>query len=311
MSREKTKFRKSIERALTRATAALFGVLVRFLPLAFLQRLADGVAWLLRGLAPSRQRIARQNLQAAFGDRYTPAQYKAIAAEATRGLCRTMIELFKLAYLTPEQVARMVRMEGLEYVEAGLAQGHGVIIITAHFGNWELLGAALGDAGLPGSVIARDSAENFTARRINHSRETHGMQVLTQEDLRGMLRTLQANHILGILPDQHAAFGGIIVDFLGRPAATAVGPATLALRTGCAVIPGFSYRQPDGTYRLRFFPPLELVRTGDREHDVRENTLLFNQVIGEQIREHPEQWLWLHRRWKVDALAANPEASHG
>jgi KDO2-lipid IV(A) lauroyltransferase len=127
--------------------------------------------------------------------------------------------------------------------------------------------------------------------------------VLSQEDLRGMLRALQANRVLGILPDQHAAFGGIIVDFLGRPAATAVGPAVLAFRTGCAVVPGFCYRRPDGTYLARFFPPLELVRTGDREHDVRENTILFNEVIGEQIREHPEQWLWLHRRWKVDHLA--------
>ena len=114
-----------------------------------------------------------------------------------------------------------------------------------------------------------------------------------------MLRTLRDNQCLAILPDQHVAEGGIVVDFLGRPAATAVGLATLAARTACAVVPVFGWRRADNTIDGYILPAIDLVSTGDREHDIIENTKLFNQIIGEQIQKHPEQWLWLHNRWKV------------
>jgi KDO2-lipid IV(A) lauroyltransferase len=115
-----------------------------------------------------------------------------------------------------------------------------------------------------------------------------------------MLRALRSGRILGILPDQHAAGGSIIVDFMGRPAATAVGPATLAARTGAPIIPAFCRRRPDGDFEAVIYPPLPLVNTGDREADVRANTILVNQALEREILAHPEQWLWLHRRWKVD-----------
>jgi len=256
-------------------------------------------------LAPSRQRLAVDNMQRALGDRFTPRQYRALARRVTRDLCRTLIELIKLPYLSRARVAEMVALEGVEHLHSALAAGHGAVLLTGHFGNWELLGARLaGAAGLPITVIARDSAESFTAQLINRSRASHGMEVVERENLRAVLRALQANRIVGILPDQHVAGGGIVVDFLGRPAATAVGAATLALRTGCAVVPGFIYREPGGGFRIRIGPALELPRSGDRERDVRESTQLFNDVLGAAIRGRPEQWLWLHRRWKVDVPAS-------
>ncbi|NLO74572.1 MAG: lysophospholipid acyltransferase family protein [candidate division WS1 bacterium] len=300
MSREKSKLRRRIERALTRCAAAGSGFLARFLPLSALRALADGVAFLLRLLAPSRQRGAAENMRRVFGERYTNRQYRALAAEVTRGVCRTMMELLKLPYLSRERVVRLVSLEGSEHVTAALARGQGVILLTGHYGNWELMGARMCDEGWPLTVIARDSEESFTAEMINAARRSHGVEVLEREDLRAMLRCLRANRILGVLPDQHAAFGGLIVDFLGRPAATAVGPATLALRTGAAIVPGFCVRQPDGTFHVRFFPALEVTRSGDRGENVRAITLACNEILGREIRAHPEQWLWLHRRWKVD-----------
>ena len=308
----KSKTRRSLERALTRSASALFSCLARGLSLRALRRVADAAAWLIRMLVPSRQHVALDNMRRVFGDRYTDRQYRALAAEVTRGICRTMVELLKSPYLTPEQLRALVRLHGLEHLHEALAQGHGVLLLTAHFGNWELMGAMAAREGLPLAVIARDSQEASTASLINRSRESHGIEVLEREDTRAMLRALRNNRILGILPDQHAAGGSVIVDFLGRPAATAVGVATLAARTGARVVPGFCLRRPDGSFDVIVQPPLELAQTGDREADLRANTALMNQVIGEQILAHPEQWLWLHRRWKVDSPppAAPDRATH-
>jgi KDO2-lipid IV(A) lauroyltransferase len=299
--RTKSPTRRSLERALTRAGSALFSFLARHLPLPTLRRVADAAAWLIRKLAPSRQREAIANLRRTFGDRYTEREYRRLAAEVTRGICRTMVELLKSPYLSAEELARLVRLHHLEYLQEALAAGRGVILLTGHYGNWELLGARLARLGFPVSVVARDSAESSTASLINRSREVHGTEVLLREDTRAMLRALRHNRILGILPDQHAAgSGALIVDFLGRPASTAVGVPTLAARTGAVIVPGFCLRRPDGTFDVYLHPPLELAATGDREADLRANTELMNRVIGEQILAHPEQWLWLHRRWKVD-----------
>lgn len=308
---QKSKARKAAEKALTRATSAVFAVLVRLLPLSALRRLADGAAWLIRVLAPSRQRIAVDNMRQVFGDRYSEKEYRQLAAQVTRGVARTMVELLKFPYLTQEQIQALVTVEGIEHLRAALAQGRGAIMVTAHYGNWELLGPVITGADLPCTAVARDSEETFTANLINRARQSHGVEVLARENLRGMLRTLRENRILSILPDQHAWGGSIIVDFLGRPAATAVGPATLALRTGCAVVPGFCRRLPEGGFAVEFRPALQMRWTGDREADVRSNTILVNQVLEQEILAHPEQWLWLHRRWKVQHAPAPHAESHG
>jgi len=147
-------------------------------------------------------------------------------------------------------------------------------------------------------VVARDANDPLTASLINRARESKGIAVLGREDLKALIGALRANECVAILPDQHAAKGGIWVDFMGRPASTHPGPATLAERTGCAVVPVFAFREADDTIRCRVLPALELVATADREYNIRANTQLFNDVIGEQIRQRPEQWLWLHDRWK-------------
>ena len=179
MRRPKSKFRRRTERALTRCVAASFGLLARFLPLSALRRMADGFAFAIRKLAPSRQGVAVENMRRAFGDRYTPREYRALAAEVTRGICRTMVELLKLPYLSAAQITDMVDMRGAEHVEAALARGQGVVLLTAHFGNWELGGARMARAGWPVTVVARDSAENFTAQMINRARRSQGLRSST------------------------------------------------------------------------------------------------------------------------------------
>jgi len=259
-----------------------------------LGRLAGGA---LFALTRRRQRMADANLQAAFGDRFSEADRRRLRMEVCRGICQTALELFKLPSLSREQVRAVMTLEHPEHLQAALDRGRGAIIVTAHFGNWELLGARIAAEGFPLSVIVRDANDARTASIVNYSRRSAGVVVLPRDDLKGMLRALRRNEVLGIVADQHAP-AGLWLQFLGREAASPRGPATLALRTGAALVPCFSVREPDGRLRGWLEPPIVPEPGGDREAEVRDLTQRLNWIIEEQIRRYPAQWLWLHNRWK-------------
>jgi len=275
-------------------------VLARILPLSCLRAIATGLAYLVYLLCPSRQRLARENIRKIFGDQFSAAQRRSIVLQSTINICKTMIELFKMRYMTPEQVKALVSLEGAEHLHQALAEGRGAVVFTAHFGNWELGGARFAAEGFPVTVLARDSNEPVCARLINQAREHHNIDVLQREDIRQMIRTLRSNRGLGILPDQHAAGRGLELEFLGRRAATAAGPAVLALHTGCALVPFFTRRLPNGSFHSQILPPLPLPQTDDRDQFTKQLTQQINDAMSEQIRHYPEQWLWLHDRWKTD-----------
>jgi len=272
--------------------------LARILPLSWLRAIATGLAYLTYLLCPSRQRMARENIRRVFGDQFSAAQRHSIVLQSTINICKTMIELFKMRYMTPEQVKALVSLEGAEHLHQALAEGRGAVVFTAHFGNWELGGARFAAEGFPVTVLARDSNEPVCARLINQARQHHNIEVLGREDVRAMIRILRDNRGLGILPDQHAAGRGLELEFLGRRAATAAGPAVLALHTGCALVPFFTRRLPDGSFDSQILPPLPLPQTDDRDQFIRQLTQQINDAMSEQIRRYPEQWLWLHNRWK-------------
>jgi KDO2-lipid IV(A) lauroyltransferase len=296
--RIKSPGRRRVEQFFVRGMAKVFGFLARIIPLRVFQRIGNVGGLLIMACSPWRQKLADRNLQAAFGDRYDARARRRIRRLVCQGISKTMLELLKIPHMTPDQIRRIISVEGIEHLREAVAAGKGGIILTAHYGNWELVNAAVLIEGLPVSVVARDAPDDFVAGTINAARERHGGHVVDQYDVRGMLEVLRRGELLGILPDQHAKHGGLLGTFLGVPASLAPGPATFAVRTHCAVIPCFSYRQPDDTFKCRIFPPLQLISTGDRDRDVALNTQLLMDVIGEQIREHPEQWLWLHDRWR-------------
>ena len=296
--RIKSPQRRSIEQFFVRGFARLFGFLVRVLSLRALQRIGNAGGFIVMATSPWRQKLADRNLQAVFGDKYDARERRRIRRLVCQGICKTMLELLKVPYLTPEQIRRLIRIEGMQYVHEAVAAGKGGIVLTAHFGNWELANPLFLIDGMPLAVVARDAPSNSVAAMINRARERHGGKVVDRDDVRGMLAVLRDGGLLAILPDQHAKPGGIPGSFLGLPALVAPGPALFAARTGCPVIPAFVYRQPDDTFICRISPPLALQRTGDREADVSANTQIIMDAIGERIREAPEQWLWLHDRWR-------------
>jgi Kdo2-lipid IVA lauroyltransferase/acyltransferase len=298
MRKPKGRLRRAIEQFVISRIAWLFGRLVKGMSLRACRRVADSFAWLLGVFFTRRMRLADRNIAAAFPE-MSPTQRKAVRVGAVRNIARTMIELLKMAWLSPEELAQLVRFEGLERIRAAREQGRGILLLTAHYGNWEVMGAALTPEFGQLSVIARDAPHGLTATLINQARERHNMRVLAQTDVREIVTTLKSGGLLGVLPDQHAAAGGVLLDFLGRPAWVFTGPATMAMRTGAAVVPGFCVRGADGNLIAQVGAPIEMADTGDREADVLENTRRISGAIEQAIREHPDMWLWLHDRWKT------------
>jgi len=243
--------------------------------------------------------VTLNNLRAAFADEKSESELREIARGVFRHFTRGALEFFYLLSLDRSRIEGMIDIEGREHIDAALAQGRGCILLTAHYGNWELLARKLVVLGYKVSVIARDSDDPGMTGITTRIRESGGYCVFDRDQpIIGAFRKLKNNECLGILPDQNDA-EGIFVDFFGRPTATAVGPAMLALKSGAKIVPVFARRVDGGHYMARCYPAIEYVPAGNEKQDIPALTALVNKAIEREIRLNPSQWLWLHDRWKL------------
>jgi KDO2-lipid IV(A) lauroyltransferase len=204
--------------------------------------------------------------------------------------------------LNEKNFTRYITFEGLENFQKAYEKEKGILILTAHFGNWEWMAALFPlQSHHPVHVVVRPLDSRFLDSMVEQLRMRTGNQAIPKQKAMGqILRLLKAGEIVGILLDQNMAWQeGVFVDFFGEKACTNTGMALLALKTGTPVLPAFNIRQKDGRYRVVIEPEIPLVRTGDKERDVTENTQRFTQIIERYVRNYPDQWLWLHQRWKT------------
>lgn len=269
------------------------------------RRTATGLATCVVALffraRPKLQRTAAYNLRLAFPD-WTEAQRKETMRKMVRSLGRMAAEFARLPRLTKDNVQEIVILDGHENFLAGHERGKGVLYLTGHIGAWELSSFAHALYGYPLHYMARPLDNKRLDALVNRYRCASGNQpIFKNESARAMLKILKDAGTIGILADQNTLPAeGAFVDFFGKLACTTTGIARVALHTGAAVVPGFAYW--DGSiqkYRLRFERPVEFVRTGDTEKDVYEITQKFAKVLEEIIRRYPEQWVWVHARWKT------------
>lgn len=292
---------RRVKRRITRWVALFASTVLAALPLPVLRWVGNALGRLICLAASRRRRIADKNIEACFGDRFSPSQRRRIILESCQNITKSLLELFKFSRMKPEEVAKLVEFEGVEHLRDAAAEGNGVIVVTAHYGNWELLGAMIGELGYKLTVVARDASDPETAEMVNAARRRLGMRVLGREDLGEMLKVLRQGDVLGVLPDQRQLKSGRLLRFLGRPAPTALGPAVLALRSRAPLVPAFARRLPNGRFKVVFRPPIRIPKAPRRTELVGACMQAVNDAISREIAEHPEQWLWFHDRWATSA----------
>jgi KDO2-lipid IV(A) lauroyltransferase len=278
------------------------------LPRSLARWLAAGGARLLLRLRPKLRKTAEFNVRLAFPE-WTETQRRAVIEKMTRNLGWMVAEFARFPKYTKENIESVLVLDGHENFLEGYNRKKGVLYLTGHIGAWELSSYAHALYGFPLHYMARPLDNRPLDGLVNRYRGFSGNKpIFKNESARTVLRVLKEAGTVGVLADQNTMpEEGIFVDFFGTPACTTTGIARVALHTDAAVVPGYAYWDENlRKYRLRFEPPVELVRTGDAERDVGENTQRFAKVIENIIRKYPEQWVWIHARWKNRPKGENP-----
>jgi KDO2-lipid IV(A) lauroyltransferase len=292
-----------IRRAIVWAVAIL-QALASVLPWRLGVALGGWVGWIAFAALPAARRRALAHVAIAFPDGTGDAGQRAMARRSFVNLGRSAFEVLMLSRRSHPPIERLCAIEGEERLKAALAAGRGVIFLTGHFGNWELMAALVTRRGYPSSVVATPVYDPRLDRLLVDARARHGVHTISRGSpsaARHLLSGLRRNAILGMLIDQDTDVDGVFVPFFGRPACTRDGPARLAMRTGAPVFPVFIERiGSSARHRVRVQPPLELVPEGsDPEAAVLENVTRMSAVVEAAIRRNPDQWIWTHRRWKT------------
>jgi KDO2-lipid IV(A) lauroyltransferase len=289
--------RENLEYWLVLAVARTLG----WLPRQCARRMANLLAWgLYRSLGRLR-RVGERNLQLALPE-FGAQERDRILRGVFRHLGWQLVEFCRMSRYTAENTRGWIGTEGLDHYLAADARGKGVLIVTGHLGAWELSSFYHSLMGHPMSMVIRRLDNRRLDAYVNRIRCLHGNRVLHKNDFaRGLLTSMRRGETVGILMDTNMTPPqGVFVDFFGHAACTASGLARVALKTGAAVLPGFLLWEPgQRRYVLHFGPELVFARSGDPEDDIRAATGQCAQVTESWIRRYPDQWLWIHRRWKT------------
>lgn len=290
--------------------AALYGV-ARLLPEALLRRCGRGLGRLAWHLARRRRRVVRDNLAHAFPG-WTPAQREATARAAFRQLGETLAEFLLLARWSREEIRRRVRFPDDHPLADLHRAGRGALLASGHFGNWELLGAAVAARGYPLAVVVRTQSNPWVDRLQNRIRERAGLRVIRADaSVRHLVRTVRKGGFVAMLPDVNAGDDGVFVDFLGRPASTPRGLAYFAWKLRCPVVTAVLERRPDGCHEAVFAPLLAADTEAPEETAVRDLTQRVADVLAAAVRRRPDHYYWVHRRWKTRPPAERAAGEEG
>jgi KDO2-lipid IV(A) lauroyltransferase len=248
-----------------------------------------------------RRKVVFENLKVAFGDSHS--QNKRIAASAYRHFGTSAMEFFKLRSMESSEVQGHVHVHGIDNYDIAKADNRGVIVVTAHLGNFDLLACSQSASGIPLGIVSRELHRGGVSRFWMETRGAKNLKIFPEKGAaKQILRWLKGGNALGLTVDQRTRpeRGGIRVPFLGKEAWTTTAPAELAYRTGAALLPVRIIRRPDGDHDV-FVEPMLSVSNLEKEEQIRTWTLQINSIVGKWVREQPEQWLWLHKRF-VDSI---------
>jgi len=267
------------------------------------ERLAVGAAPLFGrlwyALDGKRRRIARSNIALAYPE-WSYRRACAMARASFVHFVRNIIVFLRAPYcLKPAYLRRYVGISGEDNIRAAYERGRGVVLLLAHWGNWEVGGLVCSLLGYPHSAVGRAFHSKGAMRFLNSTRARSGTRFIDKhEAVRPVLAALRGGECVGFFIDQTTSEPGILTTFFGRACKTTRGPAAFALKTGSPVVPVMCPLLPDGRYEVRFHPPIEPPGTGDVRRDIDELAQRMTSFVEARVRERPGQWLWMHRRWK-------------
>jgi KDO2-lipid IV(A) lauroyltransferase len=297
MEKQLQNLRQKLEYAPVWLIVKTIGALPRWLARA----IGISIAWTVYLLHVRLRHVGMRNLALAFPEKTRRERARILRGEFT-SLGRQLAEVCLFPRYTREGIDKICVYDGFENFERALARGKGVLFLTGHLGGWEVSSFMHSLHGHPLHIVMRALDNVYLDRFMREYRTMHGNSTVDKDDfVRGLLSAMKKGETVGILMDTNMTPPqGVFVDFFGIPACTASGMARIALRTDAAVLPGFTvWDSKLRKYRLRFDPAVQLIRTGDDDADAIANTQLFTKVIEDYVRHYPDQWLWVHRRWKT------------
>ncbi len=279
----------------------MLGFFINLLPEGFALWIGRQLGNLMYAMDFEHRKVAVDNLKIAFGEEKSETERRSIARKNFQNIGMMAIEFFQIPKMDLEAYKKKVTMEGLDRALKILDEGRGALLLLGHFGNWELMVPMSRIIQRPILAIAKPIKKNpWLDRWIIESREKIGLKIIPPENAtQKVVRALSQNYPVAILFDQRGKRSkGVWADFFGRSVPTTAGLAVMAIRSGAPVLPVFMVREGFDKHRLIIREPIDLIHTGDFKKDVEANTQIFNQVLESIIRRHPEQWLWIHRRFE-------------
>jgi KDO2-lipid IV(A) lauroyltransferase len=303
-----TKIRKFLTFVLVRFIVEFCSLIIKFISKRQLYLLSGFMGHLLSWVFLKHQKIAWAGLEHAFGQDLSLAERKRIIRECFMSMAKSAGELIYTVH-RPDFVRSIVRIRNPEILDKALKAGKGVILVSAHFGNFPLMMVRLSLEGYKTAAIMRPLKEGrvdeiFEAERLRLDVKTI-LSIPRRACVEESIRSLRANRALLIPLDQNFGTSGVFVDFFGTKAATATGPVVLAQRTGAAIVPCFIVRRKDDTHDIFFEPPIKLESGKDELETITRNIQKITDIIEVYIRKYPSQWSWIHRRWKARPRGEN------
>jgi KDO2-lipid IV(A) lauroyltransferase len=243
----------------------------------------------------ARKRIV-EHLEIAWGDRLAPAQRRGVRRRMFQDFARNLVDFLRLPRMAKKDFEHLVQFEGLEHLDEALAKGKGVLAVSAHFGNWELMGAALVARGYEVHVLAREVFDKRLEQRLQSLRERAGITVhVGQGGLVGIVRALKRGKIVGVLLDQDTGGPAVFTEFFGRLARTPTTPFSIARRMGAEIVPMLIHLE-GLAHRVRIHRPL--ANSATSPEGILQDLRAWHRILEEEITAHPSQWVWFHQRWK-------------
>lgn len=289
---------KRIRYRLEYLAVALLIFVLNLIPYRIALLVGDAIGFAAFSVFRIRRRVAITNLKDSFGRSYSGEDYRKIAARAYMNIGRGMIEYGLFPSLRKKSLDRFLTISGEDNLQEIDNGDRGAVLVTGHFGSWELMGAFLASRGWPIDYLVGEQHNLLVNRLMNNHRRIFGIGLIEMGvAARGVIKAIRNGRMVCMLSDQDAGSDGVVVQFLGRPASTPKGPAAFALKTGAPLACGFIIRE-GFRQRIIIEPPIDFRPSGNKDKDIEDLTRKYTDLLEEYVRKHPDHWFWPHRRWK-------------